>query len=82
MLSSIMAFSFPLCTFLFIMKLIALEVKIGFNYFAQQKTNKLILPIYQLVPEKEQKVRGRVLDLCGRCYCSQPGCPWGHGIHF
>ena len=26
-----MAFSSPLCTFLFIMKLIALEVKIGFN---------------------------------------------------
>ena len=58
-----MAFRSPLCTFLFIMKLIAVEVKIGFNCFTPQNTNKLILPIYQLVHEKAKSTR-MCLDLC------------------
>ena len=62
MLSSIMAFRSPLCTFLFIMKLIAVGVKIGFNYFIPQNTNKLILPVYQLVREKAKSTR-MCLDL-------------------
>ena len=52
------------------MKLIAVEVKIGFNYFAPQNTNKLILPIYQLVHEKAKSTR-LCLDLFRRCYCSE-----------